>query len=516
MATLKIKHLHGNVQSTIDYILNPDKVEDFLTSTTSTIDTSIVGLQWRSKQSNLKKNKITGFHMIMSFPPDTVSPEECYEAAEEYMKQAFNGEYDHCIAVHTDKTHIHAHIVVNSISNITGKTLRMNYKKDLPKLKEISDRVCEQMGLPFLEETKDYEAKHYYSWLNNRLSDREILMKTIDAILPRISNVEDLFNYLQAVGYDVKGDIKGKNDLAFTIHQKLFRKVDENTFAFRVPYTKSIVTVDRNDVVISTTKKGIQIAEFSIKDPNKVIQLEDENGTRKISFDYLKGLVEDKTQKNNRQISVKLPKGKRYLRLNRLKDENYSLEGLKKRITNKKTDVEILNRIKEYQNGEQKVQDDITKAFLKDNKISFRYSESEYANMTGYQKYALYMQENLQRRFNRISLIYQSPDLEKKLKELSIEEEQIKKDFSKISKELNHVDAILKRMMKDVAIGMLEMNQEEMAIWAKTHREPLVQQKRTITDKLGEIKKGCKEIEKKLQEVYGKTTLEKKKEELDI
>lgn len=81
-------------------------------------------------------------HFVQSFSPDeNITPEEAHTIAEELVNKwdKFKG-YEVCFATHTDRNHIHSHIVVNSVSFENGK--KFNYsKRELQQFKELSDKI---------------------------------------------------------------------------------------------------------------------------------------------------------------------------------------------------------------------------------------------------------------------------------------------------------------------------------------------------------------------------------------
>ncbi|GAA3316279.1 hypothetical protein GCM10020331_012930 [Ectobacillus funiculus] len=53
---------------------------------------------------------------------------------------------------HTDKEHIHNHIVINSVSFEDGKKYQAHGKQAIEKVREVSDRLCLERGLSIVQE----------------------------------------------------------------------------------------------------------------------------------------------------------------------------------------------------------------------------------------------------------------------------------------------------------------------------------------------------------------------------
>ena len=98
-------------------------------------------------------------HFIYSFPPgEAVTPEQVLENAQRLVTEtpALQG-YQALIAVHQDRQHLHAHIVVNSVHAETGYKLQWS-KQDLADLKERCNTLSQAQGLSVPEKGPDITA----------------------------------------------------------------------------------------------------------------------------------------------------------------------------------------------------------------------------------------------------------------------------------------------------------------------------------------------------------------------
>ena len=73
-----------------------------------------------------KKNGRQGYHFVISFAPGEVTADEAYQITREFCEKYLGDSYDHVFAVHTDKKHMHAHIIFNSVNRIDGYKYRYN------------------------------------------------------------------------------------------------------------------------------------------------------------------------------------------------------------------------------------------------------------------------------------------------------------------------------------------------------------------------------------------------------
>ncbi len=90
------------------------------------------------------------YHFKHSFDPkDNNSPAEAHRLTEELAQQAFP-DNEYIIATHTDKHHVHCHIIVNSVSFVNGKMLHYS-NSDYGKLKDLSNEIAAKYGYSTLD-----------------------------------------------------------------------------------------------------------------------------------------------------------------------------------------------------------------------------------------------------------------------------------------------------------------------------------------------------------------------------
>jgi archaellum component FlaC len=112
------------------------------------------------------------------------------------------------IATHTDRGHIHSHILVNTYT-LTGRKLNAN-KTTLDRVKEYSDRVCLAFGIQPYDKSKGKgKTVSHHEWEKRRqgTSWKQKLRAEIDSLIGSVKNLDELLYELELKGYDVK---KGK------------------------------------------------------------------------------------------------------------------------------------------------------------------------------------------------------------------------------------------------------------------------------------------------------------------
>ncbi|SFD70132.1 Relaxase/Mobilisation nuclease domain-containing protein [Bacillus sp. 491mf] len=153
-----------------------------------------------------KNGGVQAHHVVQSFKPGEVTPELANQIGQELAKEIAKN-HEVAIYTHTDKDHIHNHIVINSVNLETGKKYVDN-AKNLYFIREQSDKLCEQHDLSVVKEPS---AKQRYHQAEYGLAKRgEVIWKdelrqTIDYVKERTTNLEDFKKLLQQkFGVEVK------------------------------------------------------------------------------------------------------------------------------------------------------------------------------------------------------------------------------------------------------------------------------------------------------------------------
>lgn len=107
-----------------------------------------------------------GYHFIISLKPGEGTREQMYEITRQFAEEFLGGEYEGVFSVHTDKDHLHGHLVFNSVNMVTGR--KYSYKKGDWKnvIQPITNRLCEEYGLSIVaaEYSKDPVNMNRKQW----------------------------------------------------------------------------------------------------------------------------------------------------------------------------------------------------------------------------------------------------------------------------------------------------------------------------------------------------------------
>ncbi|VLA68342.1 Tn5252, relaxase [Streptococcus pneumoniae] len=166
----------------IKYILNPDKtdnlklVSDFgmsnyldFPSYAEMVEMYNVNFTnndklYESRNDRQEKHQQTihAHHLIQSFSPeDNLTPEEINRIGYETIMELTGGRFRFIVATHTDKDHIHNHILINAIDCNSDKKLIWNYALER-NLRMISDRISKMAGAKIIEKRFSYRDYQKY------------------------------------------------------------------------------------------------------------------------------------------------------------------------------------------------------------------------------------------------------------------------------------------------------------------------------------------------------------------
>lgn len=199
--------------------------ENFQESNKDIID-EITSSNRKSSKGN-KGEPRTGYHIIQSFPlEDDVSYDEAHEMGVELAKDLYPN-YLSVIATHTDRTHVHNHIIMNSIDMNTGKKLedRLSDKEgSLYSLRKKSNEIAQKHGYSTSEEPRitTYKKRNY---AYKPLVWKDILLGLVDYLLTVVKTLKDFLSELSRRGFDIKDEdeisIKHKSSKNYTRLDKI-------------------------------------------------------------------------------------------------------------------------------------------------------------------------------------------------------------------------------------------------------------------------------------------------------
>lgn len=300
----------------IKYILNPDKtgnlklVSDFgmsnyldFPSYEEMVEMYNVNFtnndklyESRNDRQEKHQQNIHAHHLIQSFSPeDNLTPEEINRIGYETIMELTGGRFRFIVATHTDKNHVHNHILINAIDRNSDKKLIWNYALER-NLRMISDRISKMAGAKIIEKRFSYRDYQKYRQSSHKFELKQRLYflmrqsKSFDDFLEKAVQLHVHIDFSQkhsrfmmtdrAMTKPIRGRQLSKRDLYdeefFRTH---FAKIEiESRLEFLLPLVNSLEE-------LLTKAKELNLS-IDLKQKNVVFTLE-ENG-KQISLSHKK------------------------------------------------------------------------------------------------------------------------------------------------------------------------------------------------------------------------------------
>ena len=148
---------------------------------------------------------VIAHHYYQSFAPeDHLTPEQAHQIGVELAKRMFP-DYQVVIATHTDRNHLHNHIIINSCNLVTGQKWYSN-KKSLSDIRKESDKLCKQYGLSVIDKHSKYKGidRTTYTLATKGKSWKVQLVKDLTDAVGCCKSKEDFIRFLEQHGYSVR------------------------------------------------------------------------------------------------------------------------------------------------------------------------------------------------------------------------------------------------------------------------------------------------------------------------
>lgn len=218
MAQTKIWSISNHLGRSIRYIMNPEKTQEGKLVTG--VNMFIPLNDWQAPTNQMLSTKLRfgkqggrlAYHLEQSFKPGEVSPGAAHQIGVELAKELFGDKYEVVVATHTDKEHIHNHILLNSVSFVDGHKFHQPNTMYYNRIRAVSDRLCEKYGLSIIKEAKQsryesYPAQHHQKPQPSP-TVHSIMYEDMDRAVEAAKDLDDFYRLLTQMGYRVKMDGK--------------------------------------------------------------------------------------------------------------------------------------------------------------------------------------------------------------------------------------------------------------------------------------------------------------------
>jgi len=500
LATIGCHSIKGNPQKAIDYIVNLNKTELHLIESKG-CNASTAALEWSqnnnaaNQTSDSSIDDVGAYHFRQAFPKGSIEPEEAFEISKQWIEAATGGNHKYVLAVHTDKEHIHTHIIVNPMNEVTKKKWNLYYKREIPEFKRISDRICLEENQPVLSHS-DSKGMSYYEWQMKNKGDtlKDIIKKTIDATIPLVSDYDQFKNYLTKLGYEIEDGVDlsepldQEDEFRYSLNEKMFiPEMETETHYFtRIPFTKDYMYLPKENTEW-TYNNTTCFVKLGLKEQFEIYNKDGQYINDK-TVEMIKGRFDDKTRTGRQGLRIKVPGSKKFIRCDNI-GEKYKLDNVINRIFEEGRIVLDPN-VEKILNGNmsEKEQIKLRKDFYETASIKTKYSQSRFYEMTKQQKFVYFKTKELQSRldnFYQLDRISEDISNLENLKNLRI---SLIEYLNVINSKINEVEIEYQELINQQMEGTIDVTEFEINNFIVENIAPLRQERLDTKNQIDDLK----------------------------
>jgi len=205
MSITRIHAIKATIKRSIDYICNPKKTDgETLVYTFGTTIEYAPQMFEEALSKTDKSDPNLAYHLIQSFAPGEVSPQEAHEIGKELAERLLGGKYSYVLSTHVDKGHVHNHLIFCAADNIDHRKYH-DCKKTYWNIRHINDELCEAHNLSVIRENQ-HKSKKYKEWHSERSGSswKSQLKKDINETIKTSHTYDDFLDQIRAKGYEIK------------------------------------------------------------------------------------------------------------------------------------------------------------------------------------------------------------------------------------------------------------------------------------------------------------------------
>ena len=233
MAAVRLIALHASKGRSVakclgdrtDYAKNPEKTQKGELVTAYGCDPITVDEEFMLQKrlylqitGKAPRHDVIAYQIRQSFKPGEITPEEANRLGHELAMRFTKGKYSFIVATHTDRAHVHSHIIFNSTSK-DGTRKFKNFWYSGIALQHLSDLICLENGLSVITPAP-YSEREKRTTFPKRENIRTGICRDIDRILKeKPKDFTSFLKSMEAAGYEIKAGkhtaVKGKNQKTF-------------------------------------------------------------------------------------------------------------------------------------------------------------------------------------------------------------------------------------------------------------------------------------------------------------
>ena len=202
--------IEQSLQARLDYAMNDLKTEGGELISAHDCNPRTAAAEWLLHRSinqfrtgSEPRHEVIAYQIRQSFKPGEITPELANQLGHELALRFTGGDYPFIVATHTDKAHIHNHVIFSAISTDCDKRFHDFHRSGLA-LQKVSDMICLENGLSVIEPKPKSERTRRTEW-PKKPKLRDEICADIDAAMRKYpKDMDELLRLLMEFGYEVK------------------------------------------------------------------------------------------------------------------------------------------------------------------------------------------------------------------------------------------------------------------------------------------------------------------------
>lgn len=284
MATTNLIPLHTakgltagkSIARVIKYVKNPEKTENGSLVTAFACNPALADQEFAYMKrlyidrTGRKRGKddVIAYHLRQSFAPGEITPEEANRLGHELAQRFTRGNNAFIVATHTDRHHIHNHIIFSAVNLECDRKFR-NFWGSSKALRKLNDIICIENGYSVIETPEPDQTKTYNKWMEThpqkkKPTQRDYLRTVIEGILStqHPQDLPEFLSMLRRAGWEIK---HGKHIAVKGPGEQRFKRLD----SLGDGYTQQDIIQRINTVQTTETR-----TPFPQKKPDRITRLD--------------------------------------------------------------------------------------------------------------------------------------------------------------------------------------------------------------------------------------------------
>ncbi|HEP1412763.1 TPA: relaxase/mobilization nuclease domain-containing protein [Streptococcus pyogenes] len=234
----------------------------------------------RNDRHEKRQQKIHAHHLIQSFSPDDkLTPEEINRIGYETVKELTGGNFRFIVATHVDQSHIHNHILINSVDLQSDKKLKWDYALER-NLRMISDRISKEAGAKIITNRYSHQQYEVYRKTNHKFE----LKQRLYFLMEQSKDFEDFLKKAEQLHLTI--DFSGKHTTFLMTDREQVKPIRGRQLNHREPYDNSYfrkafakIAIEQRLQFLLPRVKTLQDLLEQAKELGLTIQLKQKNVT---------------------------------------------------------------------------------------------------------------------------------------------------------------------------------------------------------------------------------------------